>query len=222
MPTNNRRKFIPAAIECFLSQDWPEKELIVIDDGTNRVEDLFRDVPGKYVWYLEPNLPPHRPKTPIGTKRNLACELAKGEVICHWDDDDWSAPSRISDQVARLNESGKQVTGYHDLLFWDIRKNEASRYMNASNVYAVGSSLCYRKDYWQKNKFIPCSLAEDTDFTNRAKEQSAIIAVPGGKMMVARTHDNNTSKRDVLLWPAVPTSEIPDEFFQCATTSLAT
>ena len=36
----------------------------------------------------------------IGAMRNRACELARGEVIIHWDDDDWYAAQRISAQVA--------------------------------------------------------------------------------------------------------------------------
>lgn len=213
-PTNNRRKFIPAALECFFSQDWPEKELIVVDDGTDRVEDLFKNVPGKYIYYLEPNLPAHRPKTPIGTKLNIAAEHASGEILCRWDDDDWSAPNRISDQVARLTESGKDVTGYKSMLFWNAEKKEASRYDNRNPMYALGSSLMYRKSYWQKNKFIPCSWGEDTDFTNRAQANKAILSVDGGQMMVARTHAGNTCKRDILLWPVVDASEIPKAFFE--------
>lgn len=215
MPTCDRRAFIPSAIACYLAQDWPDKELIVVDDGMDRVEDLLRYVSGaKYFFFREENLPAHRPRTPIGTKRNYACERASGEVIVHWDDDDWSAPERISDQVARLLESGKSVTGYHDLLFWDQRRNEASRYSNASAVYAAGSSLCYRREYWNANRFKPTSFGEDNDFVYRARDKQEIIAVDGGQMMVARTHEQNTSKRDARDWPAIPTSEIPAAFFQ--------
>jgi glycosyltransferase involved in cell wall biosynthesis len=38
----------------------------------------------------------------IGEKRNFGCERSSGEIICHWDDDDWvrtrttGAPNRNS------------------------------------------------------------------------------------------------------------------------------
>jgi glycosyltransferase involved in cell wall biosynthesis len=50
MPTFNRRPFVPQAIQYFLRQDYPEKELIVVDDGTDPVVDLIGDADGiRYV-----------------------------------------------------------------------------------------------------------------------------------------------------------------------------
>lgn len=37
LPTYNRRRFIPLAPQCFLSQDYPDKELLLLDDGTDPV-----------------------------------------------------------------------------------------------------------------------------------------------------------------------------------------
>ncbi len=53
------------------------------------VGDLVAGVPG--VRYLQ--LPQ---RASIGAKRNLACAEARGELIAHWDDDDWYAPARLS------------------------------------------------------------------------------------------------------------------------------
>ncbi len=39
MPTANRQRFIPTAISLFLRQDYPEKELVIIDDGEHSVVD---------------------------------------------------------------------------------------------------------------------------------------------------------------------------------------
>src|SRR6185369_6577100 len=67
MPTHNRRSFIPQAIRCFLRQDYSQLELLVVDDGTEAVEDL---VPvSDRIRYLRFNQ-----KLTIGAKRNLACE----------------------------------------------------------------------------------------------------------------------------------------------------
>src|SRR4051794_36348973 len=85
MPTYNRRAYVPRAIEYFLRQDYPNKELIIVDDGTDPVSDL---VPAdERIRYIRLNV-----KQPIGTKRNLACQEARGSIIIHWDDDDWHAP----------------------------------------------------------------------------------------------------------------------------------
>ena len=44
--TYNRRIFIPTLIKCFQSQNYPKNlmEWIIIDDGEDKVEDLFENV----------------------------------------------------------------------------------------------------------------------------------------------------------------------------------
>ncbi|MCU1245662.1 MAG: glycosyl transferase family 2, partial [Acidobacteria bacterium] len=45
MPTFERRAFIPQAMHCFLSQDYPNLELIVVDDGNDPIADLLPSDP---------------------------------------------------------------------------------------------------------------------------------------------------------------------------------
>ena len=45
MPTYNRRPFVPGAIAYFARQEYPNRELIVADDGTDAVGDLVPDDP---------------------------------------------------------------------------------------------------------------------------------------------------------------------------------
>ena len=54
-PTYNRRKFIPSCIQCFKDQTYPIDliEWIVIDDGEDCVEDLFKDVKNVKYFRLE-------------------------------------------------------------------------------------------------------------------------------------------------------------------------
>lgn len=208
MPTNDRRKFIPLAIASYLTQDWKEKELIVIDDGTDPVREFFTEMKDVTYIYIAG-------RQPIGTKRNLACECAKGEIIVHWDDDDWSAPTRISSQVAYLEASGKSVTGYSSLLYWEEEMQQASRYTGETD-YALGSSLAYRRNYWDRNRFLHTSFGEDSKFVENAQLLQQIAAVPGGQMMVARLHPGNTSQSALMRpvpWPSAPIADIPQLFF---------
>ena len=208
-PTADRRGFLPAPLRSYLAQDWPRKELIVIDDGSDAVEDVFSDVPDCV--YIRLGI-----KQRIGVKRNLACEAARGEIICHWDDDDWSAASRISDQVERLTSSAKAVTGYHSLLFWDGMRG--FKYQGGPD-YALGSSLFYLKEFWRRHEFIAEDHRryEDNVFVQAARDEKQIIAADGGKLMVARIHAGNTAPKRPLdspsQWIPVITSDIPEEFF---------
>ena len=53
-PTYNRR-FIPQLIECYKQQSYPKElmEWIVVDDGEDSVEDLFKDVEGVKYFRIE-------------------------------------------------------------------------------------------------------------------------------------------------------------------------
>jgi cellulose synthase/poly-beta-1,6-N-acetylglucosamine synthase-like glycosyltransferase len=53
-PTFNRRPFYPIIIECFNKQTYPKDKIewIIIDDGTDKIEDLVKDIPQvKYFKY---------------------------------------------------------------------------------------------------------------------------------------------------------------------------
>lgn len=192
MPTQNRRSFIPRAIHSYLLQDWPEKELIVVDSGTDRVEDLFRGVPGaRYKFYSEPR-PSYLPNVPIGTKRNIACEMASGEVIVHFDDDDFSAPGRISAQIELMQSTGKDVVGFNRVRTVDLDSLAAGE---LSVQFACGTSLCYRRSYWAENRFPLTSFGEDWTFAERAFEQGQLATIDGVEFITATTHTGNTCKR---------------------------
>lgn len=222
MPTRNRREFIPTAIKSLLAQDWLSRrnyirtlELVVVDDGDDSVEKLVRDlivgssVLLQYVRMAREMEPWQRT---IGAKRNLACECATGDAIVHWDDDDWSADSRISEQLLILIGTHKAVTGYHTMLFWEGEKQRASLYSNGEH-YALGSSLCYLRSWWKDHRFPDKSIGEDNEFVQAAHSAGMLASIPGGKTMVARTHPGNTSLNK-FGFPAVATEEIPDEFFR--------
>lgn len=121
MPTYNRREFVPHAIRYFLRQDYADKELIVIDDGTDIIRDLVpRDEQIRYLRLKE--------KVTLGAKLNLACKRAQGESIAHWDDDDWNAARRLTYQVETLAREGTDLCGINNLLYFDLRTNRAHRY----------------------------------------------------------------------------------------------
>src|SRR5262245_16853127 len=92
LPTHNRRTFVVPAIKYFLRQDYQSKELIIIDEGATPIGDLTTI--DNHIHYIRLD-----ERIPLGAKRNLACRESRGEIIVHWDDDDWMAPWRLSYQV---------------------------------------------------------------------------------------------------------------------------
>jgi glycosyltransferase involved in cell wall biosynthesis len=184
MPTANRRRFVPVAIACFQAQGYQPKELVILDDGDS-VRDLIPD-DGRIRYFH------HTTRIVLGEKRNLGCELAAGEIICHWDDDDWSAPGRIEHQVAALQASGKPVTGFHSIVYFDEVQCRAWRYFGPPD-FVVGSSLCYLKCIWAYDPFPRISLGEDNYMVLQARSRLQLCSTSGIERMISRRHSSNTS-----------------------------
>lgn len=189
MPTFNRRRFVPQAIRYFLSQDYPERELLILDDGDESVSDLMpKDSRIRY-FRLERT-------TVLGEKRNLACEEARGEIIAHWDDDDWMAAWRLSYQVKSLIEQRADACGLAHLLFYQPESDRAWQYFyeRGGRTWIAGGTLCYTRTFWRQNPFPAIGVGEDTRFV-WANHGGEIIEHPNPSFYIAMIHDSNSSPK---------------------------
>jgi glycosyltransferase involved in cell wall biosynthesis len=187
MPTRGRREWAQSALDCFLRQSYPLKELVIIDD----LADPSFKSPGLGIEYWLSQ------SRNIGWKRNEACRMATGEIIMHWDSDDWSNSDRMAEQVAFLEASGKQVTGYSTLLFHEGNTGKWGRYLGDRH-YSLGTSLCYFKSWWERHPFNEAvTVGEDNQFVSDAVNEGAFISQEGRGMMVARVHTDNTTPKDM-------------------------
>ena len=191
MPTHNRRVFVPRAIAYFLRQDYPDKELVIVDNGPDLVEDLVPADPR--IRYLRCD-----EQLSIGAKRNLACQQARGEIILHWDDDDWMADWRISYQVESLLKKQADICGLSNIFYYHPAAGRAWRYVypDGGRQWVGGNTLCYRKSVWQENAFPNINVGEDTRFVwGNAAKGKKIVALPDSSFFVAMIHDGNVSPK---------------------------
>ncbi len=205
MPTADRRAFVARAVEYFLRQDYEPKELIVIDDGREAVDDLVpADERVRYVRLTE--------KLPVGAKRNLACEQARGEIIAHWDDDDWHAPHRLRYQVEALLGAGAELCGISTLLFYDLRGDGRGWkyvYPPGRKPWVSGSSLCYRREFWAGNRFREIDVGEDARFV-WSRPAARLSVLPDPSFHVGIIHKANVSPKNTAgtYWQPHPAGDI--------------
>jgi O-antigen biosynthesis protein len=217
MPTRDRRRFVAQAVRCFARQDYAARELVVLDDGDDAVADL---VPGdERVRYHR-----LRRRMTLGAKRNLACELSRGALVAHWDDDDWMAPDRLSRQVEALLAAGADACGTRDLLHYHLAAGEAwlYRYPRDERPWLVGGTLLYRREAWEAHRFPEIDVGEDTGFVRRLPPER-LHAMEGEPFYVAVVHGANSSAKNLRdrRWERRPLDEVarllgPDRAFYAA------
>lgn len=210
MPTRGRREWAKCAVECFLAQDYPNKELVILDDADDPSFDGDAVFPAGVSYFRSLN------RQSIASKRNELCGLSHGEIICHWDSDDYSVPTRISDQVTRIHE-GATLTGYYSMLWWD---GQRAFVRPGHSGELLGTSLMYRREQWMKSPFRDAmhgdiKYGEDNRFRSDAKRAGAVVsAIEGRGMMVARIHPGNTSAKDTTQaqYKPIDAAELPEGF----------
>lgn len=108
IPTYNREKKLPNAIESALNQSYKNTQIIVVDDGSiDQTADLVKKYP-QVEYYFKKN-------GGQASARNLGLQHAKGDIIASLDSDDIWYPDFLKKCVEKLE------AGQLDFVFanWD-------------------------------------------------------------------------------------------------------
>lgn len=141
IPTFKRSKMVRAAVETALAQDYPQLEVIVVDDNTDLQEqretraalvDLIRE--GRVV--LIPNA---RSKGACGA-RNTGIAAAHGELIAFLDDDDRWLPGKLAAQVNLLAHT-KYVAALCQYIDIDLAFGHARRCRASNPIWTREQAL---------------------------------------------------------------------------------
>lgn len=187
MPTADRRTFIPQAVQCFLNQDYPNLELLVVDDGKELIQDCLPE--DDWIRYIRLET-----KSKLGIKRNLACAEAQGEIIFHWDDDDWYPPNRVSSQVAAMLKNNADVCGSSRLYYYEQHCERAWEYQYSNRNWVAGNTLAYRREFWRNHQFADVHIGEDNMFIRQVNAKS-LVDLRNPSLCFATIHPNNTSRK---------------------------
>ncbi len=121
----DRREFIPLLVACINNQSYDKSKLewVIVDDGENKDKNLNFDNCSIKPLYFHCSK-----KLTVGRKRNIASNIATGEFIAFFDDDDIHYPSRITAGVTVLSKRGQRdVAGSSTLDIADISDGKIYR-----------------------------------------------------------------------------------------------
>jgi len=125
--THNRPRFLGKAIDLFMAQTWPKKEMVIMDDGRGAVPNL-NGLPIRHV-----RIPSY---TWITHKHRMAFPLCRGEFIAYWDDDDYFGSRRLALQAQTMMDGKADACGFHvkalasvpDPQFWKWKRSTLEKW----------------------------------------------------------------------------------------------
>jgi hypothetical protein len=198
-PTFNRRPFIHAMIACFNAQDYPQDrmEWIIIDDGTDPIEDLVASHPRvKYFKYDT--------KMTLGKKRNLLHEKSRGEILVYMDDDDYYPPKRVSHAVEMLVSHPEALcAGSSEIYIYFKHIKQMKRFGPYGPNHATAGTFAFKRKLIKNNRYNDdACLAEERAFL---KDYTVpFVQLDPMKVILVFSHEHNTFDKRKLLVNANP------------------
>ena len=179
-PTFNREQFHNRILSCVRSQTFKDVEWLVLDDSPRRSEILSAiGDPNVRYQHIERRIT-------IGAKRNMLLEQAKGDIIMHFDDDDFYSPNYIesmlsamkAEQLDFVNLQGWFLLDKRNNFFgyWNLLERSGNHFIclphgialldsskiNIPNVeLGWGFGYAYRKQVWSRQRFADVNHNEE-------------------------------------------------------------
>jgi len=99
IPAYNCERWVSQSIESALAQTWPNKEIIVVDDGsTDNTLSIAKRYESKILKVV------HQENRGAAAARNTGLKLAQGDYIQYLDADDLLAPDKIETQIKYIEK----------------------------------------------------------------------------------------------------------------------
>ena len=195
-PTFNRRPFIENMFECFRHQTYPKSRLewIIVDDGTDKIEDLIEtsNIPQiKYFKYNE--------KMTLGKKRNLMHEKTKGSIIVYMDDDDYYPPLRVEHAVFMLQSHPKALCAGSSIIHVYFKHiNKIIEFGPYGANHGTAGTFAFRRSLLDNSSYDDeACLAEEKMFLKNYT--IPFVQLNPKNTILVFSHDHNTFDKRKLL-----------------------
>ena len=192
-PTFNRRPFISGMLKCFDHQNYPKDrmEWIIIDDGTDKIEDLVKDHPNiKYFSYDN--------KLSLGKKRNLLHDKSIGEILVYMDDDDYYPPDRVSHAVETLQSNKEALcAGSSEIYIYFKTIQKMYQFGPYGPKHATAGTFAFKRELIKNRYDEDACLAEEKSFL---KDYTVpFVQLDPKKTILVFSHEHNTFDKRKLL-----------------------
>jgi glycosyltransferase involved in cell wall biosynthesis len=200
MVTYDRVLLAKRAIRAFAKQTWPNRELVVVSAGSARfrralaVEAADAGI-AEMVRFVAADA-----GSTLGALRNVALDNARGELVCQWDDDDYSHPERLATQAAyllRLNADACCLTDHLQYIedrraaFW-VDWTDGGR-LSGTASYLPGSLMMRAPRLRYPESGVHANSGEDSVFIDQLAATGAVVGLAGNAhLYLYHYHGRNT------------------------------
>jgi len=197
-PTFNRRPFFKGLIETVMAQTYPKDKIewIIVDDGTDKIEDLVKDIP--FVKYI------YTEKMPLGRKRNFMhdqCSFKNdNDIIIYFDDDDYYPKERISHAVEKLMSSNALCAGSSEIHIWFNTLDKMYRFGPYGTNHATAGTFAFKRELLKQTSYEnDALLAEEKHFLKNYT--IPFVQLDPLKTILVISHEQNTFDKRRLVSP---------------------
>jgi glycosyltransferase involved in cell wall biosynthesis len=184
--TRNRADLLPRAINCFSSQSYRNKELLVVyEDDDDATKKVLPGLQRENVRFIEVT---SSPKMTLGELRNLSISECNGDYFCQWDDDDWYHNKRLAVQMNAILESHKIASVLSFWLIYDSLNHHA--YLSHPRLWE-GSIMC-SKEALGNIRYSIAEKGEDIEFVNALRRANCLHPVIDACMYIYHVNGRNT------------------------------
>lgn len=198
-PTFNRRPFFPFIIKCFENQTYPKDKMewIIIDDGTDPIEDLVSHIPQvKYFRYDN--------KMTLGKKRNVMHEKSTGKIIVYMDDDDYYPADRVSHAVEVLQQNPQALcAGSSEMYIYFKHIHKMMQFGPYGPNHSTAATFAFKRELLKQTKYDEnACVAEEKKFL---KDYTIpFVQLDPMKCILVFSHVHNSFDKKTLLGSPSP------------------
>lgn len=202
-PTWNRREFLPYLLYIYQYQDYPadKRELIILDDSEHSNEDLIAmmvDGSQQNVRYIH-----SKERLALGKKRNMLNEMARGEYIICFDDDDYYPPNKISYQICEMQSHKALFSGSDQIYVWYSHLDKIYLTNSFGANHALNGTFGLHKNLLKKNRYQDeAMLAEEQAFLRGFT--TPVLQIDPKQAILCISHSTNTYDKDFILGSSTP------------------
>lgn len=202
----NRRKFFDLAKHNMILTDYPKDKIqwIIVDDSDNineqcsdkiiQTREQFTDMDICYVPLLK--------KTPVSQKRNIGVEHATNDIVLFMDDDDHYPETSFRRRVAWLTKHPMKpkavvctTIACYDLIKGVSAVNVPPFDLPLGQRISEATLTFYKSWYDERKMETNIQVGEGETFING--RESDVLEIPPQQVIVAFSHNKNTSSRRI-------------------------